>query len=232
MGSDSGKATMTHKTCLAALALAASLASTALVAQQAPAPAAQPDVHDAALKGDLQAVKDWLDRYPALVHAEKPPNRKTPLHYAAQGGHRDVVELLLDKGAQVNCPNIAGETPLHYAASAETPDVAILLLARGANPKARTVSGRTAVGLATAWGRPATIRALIERGADPRETLPDDQTLLHVSATNGPAEAINNLVKRVKRAAFGFRKFRHYRIRSLLYTGRPDWNLLPTTTPR
>jgi transposase len=47
-----------------------------------------------------------------------------------------------------------------------------------------------------------------------------------------PAEAINNLVKRVKRAAFGFRKFRHYRIRSLLYAGRPDWTLLATVTPR
>ena len=51
-------------------------------------------------------------------------------------------------------------------------------------------------------------------------------------ASNGPAEAINNLVKRVKRAAFGFRRFRHYRIRSLLYAGRPDWNLLATLTPR
>lgn len=51
-------------------------------------------------------------------------------------------------------------------------------------------------------------------------------------ASNGPAEAINNLVKRVKRGAFGFRKFRHYRIRSLLYAGRPDWSLLATTRPR
>jgi transposase len=51
-------------------------------------------------------------------------------------------------------------------------------------------------------------------------------------ASNGPAEAINNLVKRVKRAAFGFRRFRHYRIRSLLYAGRPDWALLATITPR
>lgn len=51
-------------------------------------------------------------------------------------------------------------------------------------------------------------------------------------ATNGPAEAINNLVKRVKRGAFGFRRFRHYRIRSLLYAGRPDWTLLTTITPR
>jgi transposase len=51
-------------------------------------------------------------------------------------------------------------------------------------------------------------------------------------ATNGPAEAINNLVKRVKRVAFGFRSFRNYRIRSLLYAGRPNWNLLDEVYPR
>jgi len=41
----------------------------------------------------------------------------------------------------------------------------------------------------------------------------------------------NNLVKRIKRTAFGFRRFRHYRIRSLLYAGTPDWTLLDTITP-
>jgi hypothetical protein len=52
----------------------------------------------------------------------------------------------------------------------------------------------------------------------------------HVS--NGPTEAANNLVKRVKRVAFGFRRFQHYRIRALLYAGAPNWSLLPTITPR
>ena len=51
----------------------------------------------------------------------------------------------------------------------------------------------------------------------------------HVS--NGPTEAINNLVKRVKRTAFGFRRFEHYRIRALLYAGRPNWSLLHHLTP-
>jgi transposase len=51
----------------------------------------------------------------------------------------------------------------------------------------------------------------------------------HVS--NGPTEAINNLVKRVKRVAFGMRRFRNYRIRALLYAGRPNWNLLDSLTP-
>jgi hypothetical protein len=52
----------------------------------------------------------------------------------------------------------------------------------------------------------------------------------HVS--NGTTEAANNLIKRVKRVAFGFRHFAHYRIRVLRYAGRPNWDLLATVTPR
>ena len=43
--------------------------------------------------------------------------------------------------------------------------------------------------------------------------------------------SLNNLVKRVKRAAFGFTNFDNYRIRALLYAGKPDWTLLQTLTP-
>ncbi len=54
----------------------------------------------------------------------------------------------------------------------------------------------------------------------------------HRSAlSNGPTEAINNLVKRIKRIGFGFRQFRNYRIRALLYAGKPNWTLLDTLTP-
>jgi len=50
--------------------------------------------------------------------------------------------------------------------------------------------------------------------------------------SNGPTEAVNNLIKRVKRAVFGFTSFRNYRVRSLLYAGKPNWDLLATITPR
>jgi hypothetical protein len=50
--------------------------------------------------------------------------------------------------------------------------------------------------------------------------------------SNGPTEAINNLIKRIKRVGFGFRRFAHYRIRVLLYAGRPNWDLLASVTPR
>jgi transposase len=49
--------------------------------------------------------------------------------------------------------------------------------------------------------------------------------------TNAATEAVNNLLKRVKRAAFGFTNFAHYRTRILLYTGGINWDPLPTATP-
>ncbi|MCY4457925.1 MAG: hypothetical protein OXB90_08285, partial [Acidimicrobiaceae bacterium] len=41
----------------------------------------------------------------------------------------------------------------------------------------------------------------------------------------------NNLAKRVKRGAFGFTNFNNYRIRTLLYAGKPNWAHLETPTP-
>jgi transposase len=49
--------------------------------------------------------------------------------------------------------------------------------------------------------------------------------------TNAATEAANNLIKRVKRVAFGFRNFANYRTRILLYAGRPNWHLLPDLIP-
>ena len=46
--------------------------------------------------------------------------------------------------------------------------------------------------------------------------------------TNAATEAGNNSIKRV---AFGFTNFDNYRIRALLYAGKPNWVLLDTLTP-
>ena len=50
--------------------------------------------------------------------------------------------------------------------------------------------------------------------------------------SNGPTEALNNLVKRIKRIGFGFRNFENYRIRALLYAGRPNWRVLGSIVVR
>ena len=48
--------------------------------------------------------------------------------------------------------------------------------------------------------------------------------------TNAATEAAN-LIKRVKRAAFGFTNFANDRIRALLHADKPNWALLDTLTP-
>ena len=53
----------------------------------------------------------------------------------------------------------------------------------------------------------------------------------HAQVSNGPTESANNLIKHVKRVAFGFRNFRNYRTRILFYAGKPNPNLLPNLTP-
>ena len=53
-----------------------------------------------------------------------------------------------------------------------------------------------------------------------------------VRVSNGPTEALNNLIKRIKRIGFGFRNFENYRIRALLYAGRPNWRVLGSIVVR
>lgn len=47
--------------------------------------------------------------------------------------------------------------------------------------------------------------------------------------SNGPTEAVNLLIKRIKRVGFGFRNFDNYRLRLLLHCG-VNWHT-PTATP-
>lgn len=51
-------------------------------------------------------------------------------------------------------------------------------------------------------------------------------------ASNGPTEALNLLIKKVKRAGHGFRSFANYRLRILLHAGGVSWESVYPSTPR
>lgn len=49
--------------------------------------------------------------------------------------------------------------------------------------------------------------------------------------SNGLTEAVNNLIKQIKRTGFGFRRFTHYRLRVLLYLLGPPRRHRPGPDP-
>jgi len=52
------------------------------------------------------------------------------LHWAARAGHKEVAELLILKGANVNTADQTGATPLHWAVGHD--EVVDLLIKHGA----------------------------------------------------------------------------------------------------
>jgi ankyrin repeat protein len=77
-----------------------------------------------------------VDERIMLDELEEPtPSWGTPLWYAALAGQRDIVELLLDRGADPNANVYASGWPLRNAWSHKDDSVKRLLLARGAKPR-------------------------------------------------------------------------------------------------
>jgi ankyrin repeat protein len=87
-----------------------------------------------------------------------------PLHSAAAARNRDVCEVLLDAGADVNAVQHGGYTALIDAAQAGDEGLADLLLGRGADASARLDDGRGPADLASAAEQPDLAERLRRAG--------------------------------------------------------------------
>ena len=68
----------------------------------------------------------------------------TPLHHAAVFGRKEIAELLIAEGADVNAKEDEyGITPLHEAAFVGYKEIAELLIAKGGDVNAKDVDGGT-----------------------------------------------------------------------------------------
>jgi ankyrin repeat protein len=89
----------------------------------------------------------------------------TPLFFAIDGGHQDVVRELLDAGVKVDGPNPDGVTPLQFAMIRRNEALALFLLERGADPN-NAGPGFPPLHMAAYLDQPAAAKALIAGGAD------------------------------------------------------------------
>jgi hypothetical protein len=117
-----------------------------------PPSAKAPDISitQAAETGDIEAIKQHLA-------AGADVNTMTAsLHRAAYNKHKEIIELLIANGVDVNAKNDAAETPLHLAT---TKEIAELLIANGADVNAATNRGTTPLD----WAANDEIASLIRK---------------------------------------------------------------------
>ena len=119
---------------------------------------------------------------------------KTALHRAAISGHRNVAELLLAKGADVDARSSAISTPLHYAVEQGHKEITELLIAKGADVNAKKSADDTPLHSAVRGGYKDIIELLIANGANVNIKNSQGQTPLDMALTNNRSDIVELLV--------------------------------------
>ncbi|PLN76154.1 ankyrin [Aspergillus taichungensis] len=122
---------------------------------------------------------------------------RTPLSWATAYGHEDLVNMLLEHGANCDSMNHLGFTPLFYAAVGGRVGIMKSLIMAGANVNRVDKNGRTPLFHAAAGGSSqlmslafegdclASVRILLEFGASATQIDNFGQTPLFAAASNG-----------------------------------------------
>ena len=127
------------------------------------------------MKGNVMKLfsaveKNDTDKVSELLEAGANPNwslkATAPLHIAAKNGFYDLVDLLIDKKADLNILDAKRRTPLNIAAESGYLDIVELLLDNGADINKEDIQGYTPLNTAVAFLHEDIVDLLIDKGAD------------------------------------------------------------------
>ena len=131
------------------------------------------DFHSAVMGGNLQSVRDALQKHPEF--RDMPSQRSAgaiddlrmgqPVHMACRSGQEACLGLLMEAGADLNSLDSNGMTPLHAAVAGNHPNIVKLLLSKEADINKGTEL--PPLHYACSENRSALIKLLLERSADP-----------------------------------------------------------------
>ena len=116
-------------------------------------------LHIAWSRGDLEAAKIYLEGGAGIGKTDK--LGRTALHFAASiGTNLELIETLVDLGANVNAQSTGNETPLMKAIAFDNADAAKLLIEKGADPDIKNSMDRDSYSFAKASRNEAILSAL------------------------------------------------------------------------
>ena len=127
-------------------------------------------------KNDLDEVKRLFAIDNAIIF-EKDREKDTPILKACRECNaQEIVDFLLEKGAQVEDLDSIRQTPLIVASQHGCKDIVEKLLAAGANVHHKAEFSKNALITATEEGDVEIVRILLAAGADPKEVNDVDET--------------------------------------------------------
>ena len=138
----------------------------------------------------------------------------SPLHFAVQNGYPEIVQLLLDKGAEINNKDHSGRAPLHYSSKRQVQIADFdLWVHKGGREEPLHGNGFRYFNCEIA-------EALFLAGANPNVKDNDGNTPLHMAVKNGLIDLSGLLL------AFGADKDNknHEELTALDLAGKPEGN--------
>lgn len=138
---------------------------------------------------------------------------RTPLHWAASTGKRDLCEILLQRTkTDVNAVEGRGKAPIHLAIAHGRDDIVETLLRHRANVMATSDGSWTPLHNACEQGNVKVVRLLLDAGANVNARLLNGMTPLHIAAQAGHLDVVQCLLnrketKRTARDSFGITPF-------------------------
>jgi ankyrin repeat protein len=152
----------------------------------------------AAFDGDAESAARFLGdgSGPSQCDIEEGAgNGSSPFLLASMRNHFNVMDLLLDRGANINTTSKHGWTPLMLASKRVDVSAVKYLIEHGADVNHLSPDRWTALAEATNNGSKIIMKMLLEAGADPEIRAQSDWAPLMHAAYRGDLEAVNLLLE-------------------------------------
>ncbi|XP_071108956.1 ankyrin repeat domain-containing protein 50-like [Haliotis cracherodii] len=147
-------------------------------------------LHSACLGGHVEVVKYVLSQDMVNINGRVWCGR-TPVMLAAENGHRVVVELLVNEGADVTLLDKKGDNLLHLACQGGNVEVVKFVLSLGMlSINSRGLKKMTPVMTAADKGHKEVVELLVSKGADVSLLDKGHDTLLHLACRGGNVEVV------------------------------------------
>ena len=146
----------------------------------------------AARDDELQALLSFLTK--ENVNVRDKATGTTALEHAIQNGNREMVQVLLSTGANVNSQNESKQTALMIMGEESTADIAWDLIHAGAKIHLKDDDGDTALMEAAMVDNAAVLNTLLQAGAKVDEKNEAGQTALMLAASNGLMKNVRALI--------------------------------------